>query len=455
MNQKLLVVDDDPAGCRLLKALFTEYDISTVSNGKSCLVEIETNTPNVVILDLQLPDINGIDILEKIRRTNPSLPVIMLTAYAELKTAIRAMQLGAFDYLTKPINQDEIIVVVRRALEKSELLAEVKDLRRQLEGGSLVQQMGPSLQIQRIADQVQTVAASNFSVLILGETGTGKELIAQAIHRQSPRRGKSFVALDCGAIPDTLLESELFGYEKGAFTGADRRKEGYFHLAEGGTLFLDEVGNLPLLLQAKLLRVMESKQVQAVGATKTKQMDIRFVAATNQDLQKYVAKGEFRSDLYFRFAQYTINVPSLRDRPEDIPHLAQRFLEEASLELRHPISGIHSDVIALLQKYQWPGNVRELRNVIRHAVLETKDLVIHHDLMKGILGNEMDKQIKPSSTFGKSLKEVADTAARDAERQFIIETLQATHGNKSEAARTLKTDYKTLHTKIKNLGITS
>jgi transcriptional regulator with GAF, ATPase, and Fis domain len=293
----------------------------------------------------------------------------------------------------------------------------------------------------------------------VGETGTGKELVAQAIHRQSPRRRKPFVALDCGAIPETLLESELFGHERGAFTGADRRKQGQFQLAEGGTCFLDEVGNLPSTLQAKLLRVLESRQVQPVGAEKPSALDVRFVAATNEELEARAAQREFRSDLYFRLAQYTIALPRLRDRVGDIPVLTQRFVEEASIELRRPVREVTPAAIQTLQRYHWPGNVRELRNVIRRAVLQAKDHVIRSEdvqPMLGVAGSELvpgTHQSKVPTPITQSLREIAEAATRGAERHAICEALRLAQGNKSQAARALQTDFKTLHLKMRLLGV--
>jgi two-component system nitrogen regulation response regulator GlnG len=315
--------------------------------------------------------------------------------------------------------------------------------------------MGPSPQIQEVIAQVGRVAASTFTVLILGETGTGKELVAQAIHQQSDRRKKPFIALDCGAIPEHLLESELFGHEKGAFTGADRRKAGRFQVAEGGTCFLDEIGNLPLMLQAKLLRVLESHEVQPVGAERASPIDIRFVAATNHDLQAKVADGTFRADLYFRLAQYTIALPPLRQRPDDLAHLARRFLAETSFELRRPVQALLPPALELLQRHDWPGNVRELRNVIRRAVLQTDGLEINPaHLRAGLNDVALDATpATPPAIAGRPLKDIADQAARTAEREAIEGTLRATKGNKSQAARALQTDYKTLHVKMKHLGI--
>jgi two-component system nitrogen regulation response regulator GlnG len=457
MPRTILVVDDDPASCRLMAALFEAdgFTVVAVHDGKSGLARAEDDGVELVILDLHLPDHDGIEILGRLRGRNSRLPVVMLTAHADLKTAVRAMQLGAHDYLTKPVDVDEVTLVVRRALETRALRNEVEDLRRLVgEGAALATQMGPSPEVTTVSEQVRTVAATSFSVLILGETGTGKELVAQAIHRQSDRRSNSFIAVDCGAIPETLLESELFGHEKGAFTGAERRKEGRFRIAEGGTVFLDEVGNLPLGLQAKLLRVLESRQLQAVGSAKTTPMDVRFVAATNDDLQARVTAGKFRADLYFRLAQYTISLPPLRARPADIAYLARRFLEEVSVELRRPIHEIAPDATAALERHPWPGNVRELRNVVRQAVLEARDVVLRRAHLQKFLGDRSESGAAfGGASAGRVLKEVAETAARDAEQRLIREVLNETRGNKSQAARILRTDYKTLHLKMKAFGI--
>jgi two-component system response regulator HydG len=455
MSRKLLVIDDDEVGCRLISAIFSPlaYQVIVAHDGPSGLTRIASESPELVILDLHLPGMTGLETLERIKRTDPALPVIVLTAHGEVQSAVRATRLGAFDYRTKPIDHDEIVNIVCRATETYTLRKEVDQLRRQLgDPGGLGAQMGPSPQTQGVLEQVRIVAGSDFSALILGETGTGKELVARAIHRESARRGKPFHAVDCGAIPETLLESELFGHEKGAFTGAEK-KQGLFQIAEGGTFFLDEVGNLPISLQAKLLRVLESREVQAVGATRARPMDIRFVAATNQDLQRRVQAGEFRADLYFRLAQYTIALPALRDRPSDIPYLAQRFLEEVSIELRRPVAEFAADALDQLVRYGWPGNVRELRNVVRQAVLISKDVVLRPEVIAGVLGAPTRAPAAQGTTDGRSLREIAVHAARAAESQAIIDALRRTGGNKSQAARALQTDFKTLHLKMKDLGI--
>jgi len=457
MARKLLVVDDDEISCRLIRAIFQPegFVVSAAHDGPSGLERLAAEAPDVVILDWRLPGISGLEVLTRIRDAHPQLPILILTAHGDVKSAVQATQLGAFDYLTKPVDHEEVRLVVRRALEARALQIEVEELRRQLGAGAgLSAQMGPSTQVRAIIDQVVTVAASNFTVMILGETGTGKELVAQAVHRKSERRSKPFMALDCGAIPEALLESELFGHERGAFSGAERRRDGRFQLAEGGTFFLDEIGNMPLMLQAKLLRVLESRQVQALGSSQSRSLDVRFVAATNVDLQARVHSGAFRADLYFRLSQYTVTLPPLRERPADIAYLAQRFLDEVSLELRKPVQKIVPNAQALLDRHSWPGNVRELRNVIRQAVLTTKDLVIREQDLDG-LSKHGFVQAPPSvpREAGKSLRQIADEAARAAERQAICDTLRFTKGNKSHAAKVLKTDYKTLHVKMKQLGI--
>ena len=460
MSEKLLVIDDDPAQCRLVKAIFDRqgFEVLAAHDGPAGLEMAATDQPDVVLLDLRMPGLDGFEVLERFKANMPSLPVIMLTGSQDVRDAVRAIQLGAFNYLNKPVNPAEIVVVVRRALETRALRLEVQELRRNAghnASDGLAIQMGSSEQITHVIEQVGIVAATNFTVLVLGETGTGKELVGQAIHQMSDRRRRPFVALDCGAIPDPLLESELFGHEKGAFTGAERRTAGRFRVAEGGTCFLDEVGNLPMNLQAKLLRVLESGQVQPVGADRTRPMDVRFVSATNQDLQERVSQGMFRADLYFRLAQYAIRLPPLRERVEDIAYLTQRLLEETSIELRRPIQAIAPDALDLLRRHPWPGNVRELRNVVRQMVLQAKGLVIREDAVRRLL-REVARAGPPASAepaTGQSLREVAVHAAGAAEHQVICDTLRATAGNKSQAAKTLKTNYKTLHLKMKQFGI--
>lgn len=454
----LLVIDDDPAGCRLVAAIFGTENIRVTAahSGRSGIEKALSASFDMVLLDLGLPDMSGLEVLEELTGKAPHVPIAMLTADREVRTAVRATRLGAYDYLTKPIDHEEIVSVVRRALENSSLRAEVENLRRKLtDGGGLAELMGPSAQVRDVIEQVRTVAGSRFTVLVLGETGTGKELVAHAIHRASERRAGPFVALDCGAIPETLLESELFGHEKGSFTGADRKKQGRFQLAEGGSLFLDEIANLPASLQAKLLRVLESQQVVSVGGAKASALDVRFIAATNDDLPARVSDGRFRADLYFRLAQYTLKLPPLRDRLTDIPYLANRFASEASVELRRPVSEISPEAMELLRRHSWPGNVRELRNVVRNAVLKTRELSIGKSVFRQLVGKVSASQTMTANPLAPdaTLKEIGTNAARRAEYEAICQTLRMTKGNKSKAARALSTDYKTLHLKMKSLGI--
>jgi two-component system nitrogen regulation response regulator GlnG len=463
---RLLVVDDDPG----IRSLLTEYlgpsdfEVLTAASGAAALQLARESLPDLVLLDLDLPGQHGIEILEKLKALDPALPVLILTGRGDIRTAIRSTELGAFAYLTKPADVGEIEIVLKRALEHRKLQRELERLRERLgDGHELFKLMGPSRQVRQLVEQVQRVADSGFTVLLQGETGTGKELVARAVHDLSVRRAAAFIAIDCGSIPEALIESELFGHEKGAFTGAGERRVGYFQMAQGGTLFLDELANLPLALQARLLRVLQERQLQPVGAHKPVQLDVRFVAATNADLREAVASGRFRQDLYFRLAEYTIKLAPLRERGDDLVYLAGRFAEEASIELRRPARTLTPSALELLAQHSWPGNVRELRNVVRKAVLVSEELVVssahvHHALgeAEGLPVHTLVPQPPPAAAAGAgapSLREIAGRAAQDAERAAIRAALASTGGNKSEAARRLKTDAKTLYVKIRRYGL--
>ncbi len=458
--KKILVIDDDPIERRLLQAVLGKaagFEVITAENGQLGL-ERAVPTVGAVILDLQLPDMSGMDVLKKLKSSRPELPVLMLTGVTDLQTAVAATQAGAYNYLTKPFENDHLTITLKRALEQNDLLEEMAELRRKAgKGPALSRILGKGPAIQEVIGQIQKVTDSALTVLIQGETGTGKELAARALHEESSRRSQPFVAIDCGALAENLLESELFGHEKGAFTGADRKKEGQLTLAQGGTLFLDEVGNLPIGLQAKFLRVLQERQVKPVGAEKSIPIDVRFIAATNTPLEVEAKTGKFRQDLYFRLAEFTISLPPLRKRLEDLPMLAGRFLDEASSEFRKPVSGFSGEAAMMLTAYSWPGNIRELRNIVRQAVLLTPDSMVGKEQIMELVGKKpAHASIGPVEVpipAGLSLKQISESAAEEAEKQALRNTLKATGGNKAEAARILKTDYKTLHVKVKKYGL--
>ena len=455
---KILVVDDEAEIRSLLEAVLQGkgFEVVSAADGASALQQVTRERPAVILLDLSMPRMSGMDALPEIKRLDADVPVIICTAHADLATAVRAMKLGAYDFLTKPFDVELLLLTLERAVERHQLRSRIEELKRQGQGSSLADRMGGSVAIAQVIRQVSQVAESNFTVLVQGETGTGKELVARAIHQQSPRRQGPFVAVDCGAIPETLVESELFGHERGAFTGAHTRREGHFQLAKGGTLFLDEIGNIPLATQAKLLRALEQREVQPLGSGRAVPVDVRIIAATNSELAESAKAGRFRADLFYRLSEFTITLPPLRSRREDITHLAQRFLDEVSMELRRPVRRVSDEAMQALLRHDWPGNVRELKNVIRKAALLATDVVTAEHIPA--LGPSTLTVSRPAADPGGedlSLREVAELAAVHAEREVIRRALEASKGNKSRAARLLRTDYTTLHAKMKRYGISA
>mgnify|MGYP005844607633 CR=1 FL=1 len=456
---KVLAVDDQADMRWFLTHLLREqgFEVATAEDGEGALEQLKQEAPQVVLLDLKMPRLDGMKTLEQIKGIDPEVPVIVITAYGDVPSAVQAMKLGAYDYLTKPFDNEDLLFTVKRAVERQELLSQILNFKSQIpSGGTLHEVMGSSQQIQQVFREIQQVARSNFTVIIEGETGTGKEIVARAIHQQSARSKGPFIALDCGAIPETLIESELFGYEKGAFTGADRRKEGHVQLAEKGTLFLDEIANLPLTTQSKLLRALQERQIQPLGAKQPIPVDVRILVATNVSLEDEVKAGRFRQDLFHRLNEFTIRIPPLRERKDDILHLAKRFLDETNIELKKNVRGFEESAVTFLLSYPWPGNARELRNVIRRATLLSQDL-IRPEHLSG-LGPKADALATFSSwevaiQDGLSLKEISQQAAVSVEKEVIQQVLSMTKGNKSRAARLLKIDYKTLYYKIKEYGI--
>jgi DNA-binding NtrC family response regulator len=446
----VLVVDDEDEARDALATILTAegFQALTLADGEAAIDRVASEPPAVVLLDRIMPGLDGIETLRRLKAIAPQVPVIIVTGYGDTPSAVQAMKLGAYDYLTKPLQIEQILIAVRRAAEQRELGAEI-------EGRSLRSLMGPSREVENILQQIRQVADSDFTILIHGETGTGKELVARTIHQLSFRRTRPFVTLDCGGVPETLIEFELFGYEKGAFTGASRRKEGYFQLADGGSLFFDEITNLPLTTQAKLLRVLQERQVRPLGARRTLPVNVRVLAAYNVALVDEIRAGRFRQDLYYRLNEFVVIVPPLRARPDDIPYLAKRFLSEASMELRRPVVDIHDEALEILVRYSWPGNVRELRNVIRRAVLLASGL-IRPEHLRGLVSDRLHTPSAPRALtppLSRSLKTIAEAAVAEAESLAIRQALHIARGKRSEAARLLQIDAKTLYVKMRRYRI--
>ena len=461
---KILIVDDQNEVCSVLSwCLEREGMIPVVAHtGEAGLEKIRTEHPDAMLLDIQLPDSNGLEMLKQVKGHDEDLPVILITGYPEIRTAVAAMRAGAHDYLAKPLKNHEVLRVVFRALNERALRRKVRQLSSHvLEGASsLLEFMGPSDAIRRLAAEVDRVAKTNFSVLILGETGAGKELVAHAIHQLSSRSEGPIMAVDCGAIPEPLLESELFGHEKGAYTGADKQKIGRFEMAHGGTLFLDEISNMPWGSQAKLLRVLQEKTIYRIGGNQPTKTDVRVLAASNRDLNKSSEEGAFRRDVYFRLNEFSLVVPSLRERQEDILYLAKRFMDSTNLELQKTVHGFTQSAVDALLAYEWPGNVRQLRSMIRRAVLLADESISVQHLgiraqPQGPKTPEADSEstVFDSSKGSLSLREVMECKKAAIEREILTQVLRETGGNKAKAARLLQIDYKTMHSKVKQYGI--
>ena len=458
----ILIVDDDKDLRQTLSYILEieGYKVFSAVDGKQAMIEIQNKLPDIVFLDIKLPDISGMKILDKLKKIIPEYDgsVIMLTAYGDIKGAIKAMKLGAFDYLTKPFDNEELILTIQKALKIQRLSKEVKILREKLEDKIATEkEMGKSNQIKQILKKVEMIAPTNMSVIIQGKTGTGKEVIANLIHQKSLRKDKPFIPIDCGAIPESLVESEFFGYEKGAFTEADKTKEGKFELANDGTLFLDEITNLPAEAQAKLLRVIEERNITHIGGKKSIKVDVRIITASNVDLTDAVRRGKFREDLYHRLHEFKITLPLLKERKDDIPILAKLFVEDANKELHKKIEGFSTGAIKKLINYSWPGNVRELKNVIKKAALfedgelisseslEFEDNIIQNNSQKGSIEDYTHKVLKKGYSLSKLY--------HDIEKDMIINVLKEVKFNKSKTAKLLGIDRNTLYKKMKNMGI--
>jgi len=458
-NGTVLIVDDEKNICTLLSRLLRREGLETMEayEGNTAVKMIASQKPDVVLVDFRMPEMDGMELLKRAKELDQDLPIVMITAFADIKGAVKAMRAGAHDYLAKPFENLEVIRVVYRALAERTLKRKLSHLTSELHGNfSLSEMMGTSDAVYQLIYNANRVAKSNFSVLIQGETGSGKELVARAIHNASPRSKHLFVPVDCGAIPETLLESELFGHEKGSFTGADYSKPGKFEAAKGGTLFLDEISNMPLNSQAKLLRVLQEKKVYRVGNIKPISVDVRLLVASNKDLFALTESGSFRPDLFFRLNEFTITVPPLRERKEDISFLAKRFLGITNVELNKNVKGFSESAIETLLTFDWPGNVRQLRSTIRRAVLLADDIITEENFdLKSATSLSVSIPMRPQdlSLGNLSLKDIVRTNSLAVQREVLTKTLEYTGGNKARAARLLKIDYKTIHIKMKQLGI--
>lgn len=462
----ILVVDDDDGHRLMLEALLARwnYRVTSAVNGREAVSRVREGPFDAVLMDIRMPDMDGISALRSIRDYNPAVPVVLMTAYSAVETAVEALKSGAYDYLIKPLDFDVLKLTLARTLEHSQLKTENRHLREQNRAERSI--VGNSSAIRHLLDMIEAVAPSEATVLITGKSGTGKELVARSIHRLSPRHAGPWVAVNCAALSENLLESELFGHEKGSFTGADRRRDGRFLQASGGTLFLDEIGEISPLMQVKLLRVLQQREIQRVGGDRTLPVDVRIVAATNRDLMEEIREGRFREDLYYRLNVVSVTVPSLQERREDIPLLAQHFLNIYSLQSRKKIKGFTPLAMDMMIRYDWPGNVRELENAVERAVvLLVGAYISERELPRAVTeayrpapghaepDDEATASPPEAALLSSMTKEEKPTTLDAMERLFILQTLRETGDNKSEAAKRLGISRKTLHTKLKSYKI--
>ncbi len=443
MKYRLLIVDDEPDSRDALAELAQRwgYEVQTAVDGSEALRRAIEWHPDVILTDLVMPNMDGLWLLRALKTELPDCPVVLLTGRGTIQTAVQAIKEGAYDFIEKPLEISRLRIVLDRALEKKETLREVQLLRRRLAAlAPGTDAIGTAPAMQRVFDLVKKVAPSAASVVISGQSGTGKEVVARAIHNLSPRKEKPFVALNCSAIPATLIESELFGYERGAFTGADQRRLGNFELAHGGTLFLDEVGELPLELQAKFLRVLEERKIRRLGGRGEVEVDVRVLCATNKDLKEAIRQGRFREDLYFRLHVFTIELPPLKDRKEDIPLLVHHFIEKFNGETGKHVQGVTSQAMAVLQAYPWPGNIRELRNTVERAMILVDGDVIGEE--------QLPPDVQPARPEAATLRVPLGMPIDHVEKEYILASLQRNAGNKARTAEALGISEKTLYNKL-------
>ncbi|MGD8980611.1 MAG: sigma-54 dependent transcriptional regulator [Desulfobacterales bacterium] len=450
-RQTILVVDDDDAHRTMLRTLVGGwgYDIVEADDGSTAIEKVQERPFDLILMDVRMLKVSGLEALERIKAFNPAIPVTIMTAYSSVETAIEALKNGAYDYLTKPLDFDKLRLTIERAMEHTRLREENRLLRENLGKHFDMQNIiGRSPAMMNLLETVAHVAPSEATVMITGESGTGKELIAGVIHHNSPRKDGPFVKINCAAITETLLESELFGHEKGAFTGADRRKEGRFYQADQGSIFLDEVSEMPLTMQVKLLRVLQERELTRVGGEKVITVDVRVIAATNKDLVDLKNKGLFREDLYYRLNVVNLEIPPLTERRDDIPLLAQHFLEIFVDKNKKKIKGFTPKAMDRLIRYDWPGNVRELMNAVERAVvLARTDYLDDQDF------SILPPLFQQSAPAPSDIENIDNIPLEEVEKAAILRMLESVDGNKSEAARRLGITRKTLHKKLKKYGV--
>ncbi len=447
--EKVLIAEDEKVTRLTLARILEKEGLEVIEaiDGRQAIDLFRRQSPSVVILDMMMPVMNGMETIRELKGIDPSVPVIIATGQADISSAVETMKLGAYDFLAKPVEPGKLVMTIKRALERRGLEQELKRFHI-AENASLERFMGKTPAMKKITEQVRQVAGTDFSVIIQGETGTGKSQLARILHNASKRAANKFVKIDLGSMPETIIESELFGYEKGAFTGAIQAQPGFFEAADGGTAFLDDLENISPLVQSKLLTVLESREACRLGSRKPVSLDIRFIAATNADIQKSVHAGKFREDLFFRLGEFIISLPPLRERIDDIPHFANIFLESAIAELKIPSKTISPEAVERVMKHPWPGNLRELKNVIRRAALLSGPKEIAPDHIEFLLG---------SRGSGDGDEDVQMMPLRDAvssvEKKLIRKTLEATRNNRAKAAEILQIDVKTLRSKMTEHGI--
>jgi DNA-binding NtrC family response regulator len=456
MSGRVLIVDDEKAMRLALKSLLAKegYEVDTAESGEEALRRIEPGSFHVVITDLSMKDIDGMEVLEHTRRVDPDAAVVMITAYGSEKVAVAAMKQGAADYLPKPFDNDELRVLVRRVMENARLKRDHRRLLEQVQGAFAGQIVGRSPSMQRVFETIDKVADADVTVLVRGESGTGKELVANALHYKSPRRTKPLVKMNCAALSRELVESELFGHEKGAFTGAIARREGKFEAADGGTLFLDEVGDMPLETQAKLLRAIQEKEFERVGGNQPIRVDVRLIAATNQDLEAATRAGRFREDLYYRLRVVELPLPSLAERREDVPLLVEHFLREAADRFGRPPKPLTAEALRACVAHPWRGNVRELRSAVEQALLLAPGAEItERDLLgnKSVAGAPARSDACNEATL--SFRDAKDRFVADFERGFLLQALRRAGGNITKAAEEIGMYRQNFQQKMRELGI--